>query len=589
MGGWSDLARAVKERTDIAALIGQRVQLRREGNSMVGLCPFHTEKSPSFNVIPDKGFYHCFGCGKHGDAIEWVMQRDGIEFKIAVLDMARECGLDPDQYLGGQVRPAQRSDTDTSILAIMAEAVRWTGTRLAGSPAMAALERRPGVDPAQAIEHFDIGYAPPDGGALVAHLRARGFSDDLMIAAGVASRSDDGRLYSFLRGRLTLPIRDTRGRPIALAGRTLDDEVKPKWLNTRESSVFRKGETLFNMDMARSHARGGLVVVEGYFDAMALALNGIRNVIATMGTSLTDSHLAAIKKYASRLVLAFDGDQAGLRACDKAIKMALPMGLDVRLYLLPMGEDPDTLVAKMGGEAMASAIQTCPDWTNHTLSRLMDGRNMRNLRDQAEVIRGFSAFAPHIATREEKWSLVNTLSHRIGMPREDVMDILRKAVVEVAREGAVIEAAVSDADGNDRPATIHPVIEEMVLAFISFGTDTQLATIPCSWWESLAGAWIIQSAIDAAETGDAMDPAAELAVRKIEARASRLGISPVPTAKLLAKLELGNIDAETKSAMSRIDEYRRSGDGAMAERLEGRVNDLMARRLALQKILRGGC
>jgi DNA primase len=591
LDAWRGLARAIKDRIDLVGLIGQRVALKKTGNAWVGLCPFHGEKTGSFNVIPDKGFYHCHGCGKHGDAIEWVMQRDGLPFAEVVLELAREAGIDPAFYLGAGAKAPVPSGSSESILAINKDMQAWLRGQLQGSPAEAYLANR-GFSTPEALERYGFGYVPRDARALIAHLRGKGHSEASLLQTGAFKMIEENVsrpfLASLLRDRVTLPIRDVRGRTIAFAGRVLEKDAKPKYMNTMESEVFKKSETLYGLDFARSHAKDGIKVVEGYFDVATLDHGGVKGVVAPMGTALTPAHVRIIKRYTPKAVLMFDGDDAGLRACDKAIKIALPMGLDVRLFLMPAGEDPDTLMGKLGPEEYLAQLAQAPDWTNHILSRLLANRDPRQAGDRAEIIRGFADYAPYLATKDDKWAFVNNLAHRLEMDRGDVMDILRQAVSKTDPEGGQAAPAPTGGGGGsyDRNA-IHPLVEEMVLAFLTVQPETPLEQVPVSWWERLPGAWILQGALDAKETDSDLDPKASMAIREIETKISRLGAAPTPMARLLGKLEVHYLEGETKTYTDAIEDAKRRGSRELMDKLEERVCGMVSRRNAVLRSMRG--
>jgi len=338
----------LRARTQLSALVGKGLKLERAGREWRACCPFHDEKTPSFYVNDDKGFYHCFGCSAHGDAIRWLTDRQGLPFIDAVKELAAAAGLDmpaPDPQAVARAERAQ------SLHDVMAGAQVWFAAQLdtdTGADARDYLHKR-GIDEA-AVARFGIGFAPDTRTGLRTALARYG--DAALLEAGLLIAVDDKPLYDRFRGRLMIPIRDVRGRAIAFGGRTLGDG-EPKYLNSPDTPLFDKGRTLYNIDHASKAARGAgrVIVVEGYLDVIALAGAGIDEVVAPLGTALTEAHLARCWRLADEPVLCFDGDNAGRKAAVRAALRALPLlepGKSLRFAALPAGMDPDDLVRTQG-------------------------------------------------------------------------------------------------------------------------------------------------------------------------------------------------------------------------------------------------
>ncbi|MDE2302590.1 MAG: DNA primase [Sphingomonadales bacterium] len=353
----------LRTRVSLSAVIGRTTRLTKAGHEFKACCPFHNEKSPSFTVNDAKGFYHCFGCGAHGDVIGWLCDQRGLSFIDAVRELAAEAGMElpaPDP------RIAKQAEAQAGLHEVMAAAQEWFVARLAapeGARARAYLATR-GFD-AHTIQRFGFGYAPEGRQALKAAL-AR-FPEALLVEAGlrIAAPPDSGSRepYDRFRDRLMLPIHDGRGRVIAFGGRILDAAKTdaPKYLNSPDTPLFDKGRTLFNLHRAGPAARraGRLVVVEGYMDAIALAAAGIEGCVAPLGTALTEQQLAMLWRLAEVPVLCFDGDAAGQRAALRAGQRALPLlapGHSLAFARLPAGLDPDDLVRRDGAQAMAAVL-----------------------------------------------------------------------------------------------------------------------------------------------------------------------------------------------------------------------------------------
>ena len=354
---WLDELRA---RTMLSALVGRTVKITKAGREFKGCCPFHNEKTPSFYVNDEKGFYHCFGCGAHGDAIRWMTDHRGLPFMDAVKELAEAAGLEvpaPDP------RAAERAERANSLHDVMAAAAAWFSEQLQGvkgGEARQYLQAR-GLKPAT-VAAFGLGYAPDSRGDLKAALSK--FGEDMLIEAGLLIKVDDKDSYDRFRGRLMIPIRDARGRVIAFGGRIIG-AGEPKYLNSPDTPLFDKGRTLFNLDRAGPANRktNRVIVVEGYMDVIALAQAGIEDAVAPLGTALTEHQIARLWRLSDAPVLCFDGDAAGQKAAVRAIGRALP-GLaparSLSFVTLPQGQDPDDLI-KSGGRAAMDALLDKPE------------------------------------------------------------------------------------------------------------------------------------------------------------------------------------------------------------------------------------
>jgi DNA primase len=363
----ADFLDELRARVGLAAVVGRRVKLTRAGRELKGCCPFHNEKTPSFYVNEDKGFYHCFGCGAHGDAIGFVMAQDGLSFIEAVKSLAAEAGL--------SVPERQREDPEAERRAglsdLLSAAADWYRAQLAavgGSAARAYLERRGVAPELQAL--FGLGFAPDARDALSKALAAKypTLEPDQLLDAGLAGQAEDRgqpsaeRRYDRFRGRLMFPIHDARGRTVGFGGRALGD-VEPKYLNSPEGPVFHKGRLLYNLHRAAPPARkaGRLLIVEGYMDVVGLAGAGIAEAVAPLGTALTEEQLALAWRLVPEPCLAFDGDGAGLRAAARAASRALPLvgaGRSLAFVTLPAGKDPDDLARSGGRPAIEALLQS---------------------------------------------------------------------------------------------------------------------------------------------------------------------------------------------------------------------------------------
>ncbi len=372
----------LRARTSLSALVGKSVKLTRAGREHKGCCPFHNEKTPSFYVNDDKGFYHCFGCSAHGDAIRWMTDQRGLPFIDAVKELAQAAGLDvpaPDK------RAAEKQERAKGLHEAMQAAADWFEAQLGGlegGAAIAALAKRGVSDKSR--RRFNLGYAPDTRGKLRAALRD--FGDAMLVEAGLLIHVEGKEPYDRFRGRLMIPIRDPRGRVIAFGGRVIG-EGEPKYLNSPDTPLFDKGRTLFNLDRAAPAARkaGRLIVVEGYLDVIALAQAGIEEAVAPLGTALTEAQLERLWRVHDRPILCLDGDSAGQKAAGRAATRALPLLAPARslaFVTLPEGQDPDDLVRARGRgaiDALLAEPQPLADrlWTNEVAAEPLDTPEQR--------------------------------------------------------------------------------------------------------------------------------------------------------------------------------------------------------------------
>ena len=347
----------LRARTTLSAVIAPSVKLTKAGREYKACCPFHQEKTPSFTVNDEKGFYHCFGCGAHGDAIRFMTDARGLPFMDAVKELAGKAGMDvPAQ----DAQSRERQEKSVGLYDVMAAAQRWFADQLAGIEGAAARDylAQRGIA-AAAIARFGIGFAPDSRGKLKAALAS--FGEDKLVETGMLIRPDDDKAtYDRFRGRLMIPIRDPRGRVIAFGGRILGPR-EPKYLNSPETPLFDKGRTLYNLDLASpaSRAAGRVIVVEGYMDVIGLDRAGVSEVVAPNGTAVTEAQLERMWRLEPAPILCFDGDAAGQKASIRAAQRALPHlapEKTLRFVALPAGQDPDDVVRDGGRPAIEALL-----------------------------------------------------------------------------------------------------------------------------------------------------------------------------------------------------------------------------------------
>ena len=385
----------IRSRLPLSDVVGRRVSWdARKSNPAKGdhwaCCPFHEEKSPSFHVDDRRGFYHCFGCGASGDHVTFLRERENMGFMEAVEALAAEAGLEMPRR---DPAAAARAEKSRGLAAVMEEAAKFYRAQLRGAAGRAAASYLRGRGVAEeTVSRFELGYAPSGRRVLFEALTARGIPAAQVIEAGLAARPEDGGApFDRFRDRVMFPIRDAQGRCVAFGGRALSPEARAKYLNSPETPLFDKSRTLYNIGPGRAAAAkaGGLIVVEGYMDAVALAQAGIENVVANLGTALTEHHLRLLWRCAEEPVIALDGDAAGRRAAARVAEMALPLlepGRSLRVALLPEGLDPDDLARREGAEGVRAVIAaaeplTAVLWRRETEGRVFDSADRRAALD----------------------------------------------------------------------------------------------------------------------------------------------------------------------------------------------------------------
>jgi DNA primase len=353
-----EIIQKVRDHVDVVELVGRSVSLKRAGRSYKGLCPFHDEKTPSFNVNPDRQSFYCFGCHEGGDAFAFLMKSENLTFIEAVRSLAKDCGIEVPESGGrgpGSGLSEKLYETNAAMLALYQRELEKPGC-----PGAAYLRER-GFD-AELCRRFKIGFAPEAWDTAVSELRRLSIPAEIGEKAGLLARRQSGGHYDRLRGRVIFPIEDVRGRVIGFGGRAIAKEQEPKYLNTPETPVFHKREALYGFPAANEPIRrsGRAIVVEGYFDQIALCRAGLGEALATCGTSLTPDHARGLRRRTQSVVLLFDGDAAGERAMLRAMEVLLPSGLRVRAAMLPAGQDPDDLLESAGADALRRLVDEAP-------------------------------------------------------------------------------------------------------------------------------------------------------------------------------------------------------------------------------------
>ncbi|WKZ56778.1 MAG: DNA primase [Bdellovibrionota bacterium] len=427
---------AIKDRVSLLEVVGELVQLKRQGTNHMGLCPFHGEKSPSFSVREDAKFYHCFGCGASGNVITFVMQTRGLSFVDAVEDLAQRAGI-PVEHIGGAKTPAARRDIRPTLLRVNAMAQEYFLRSLQRAAPVVTEYVQSRRLSKESMQTFGVGFAPLERRGLLEYLKGKGCSEELVITAGLARRSQQGEVIDTFRGRLMFPIWVDRKRIAAFGGRMIpalfenrEDYKIPKYINSPETPLYQKNRVFFGGPQAIDDIRREkhVYMVEGYLDVIAMHQAGVRNVLAACGTALTPRHVKRLSHLAHRVTVLFDGDQAGMNAAGRAFELFLNSGIDSDAIFLPSGHDPDSYAAAQT-EGLARSLAELPRIS------LFDCY-LRRLLDQEGVPSGAAAKG-RLATmvREvllkvsnpvEQHAYIEKAALRLGIPVTELESLVRQ-------------------------------------------------------------------------------------------------------------------------------------------------------------------
>ena len=421
----------LRNRVTLSEIIGRKIRVTRAGREFKACCPFHGEKTPSFTINDQKQFYHCFGCGAHGDAIGFLMQHDNLSFIDAIEVLAAEAGMQVPKQSPQEVKKAQRQK---DLFALMEEATQFFQQMLFEPFNRDALNyiRDRGLDD-EVLSTYRVGYAPDDGQALRKYLLAKGYPDAEMKEAGLTKDSSrGGDPYTFFRGRIMFPVPDRRGRVVAFGGRILPDHLRPpdrgsftppKYINSTETPLFHKGRMLYGEPHARMAASNGedLVVVEGYMDAIACARAGFKGALAPMGTALTEEQVLSLWKMIPSdtkvPILCFDGDSAGRKAAVRVCERIMPLlepGRSVRFAFLPEGEDPDTLIRKSGAAALRHILDRAIPLVDFLWQTATSSGDYKTPESQAGLKKSLMDLVSRVADRDVQSLYRQQLNNRFS-------------------------------------------------------------------------------------------------------------------------------------------------------------------------------
>lgn len=469
----------LQERIDIEDVISSYVNLKRRGKTLVGLCPFHNEKTPSFTVYPESRSFYCFGCGAGGDVISFVRRMDNLDYVEAVKSLAQAAGMSmpEDGYDDTMAKRRMR------LLAANREAARFFNACLNASENRFALDYflKRGLTPST-IRHFGLGYAPDSWHALTEHLHSKGFTYEEMVLANLVRRSDKNgksNYYDNFRNRVMFPIIDLRGNVIAFGGRVMDDS-KPKYINTSDTPVYKKSNGVFALNFAKNANENKLLLVEGYMDVIALHQAGFTNAIACLGTAFTSEQANLLSRYAEEIIICYDNDGAGREATQRALGVLGKTGLKLRVVTMSGGKDADEIIRTYGKERFAELLGTA---ANKTEYRLLQEKEKYNINTDDGKLRFLTAAAAVLAQcGAVECDIYSTrLSNELGVSKDSINAQIRSAKMKQRRNDeakkkreseAFIERSFSDKNNPQRAANIRAArAEETLIASLVRNPD----------------------------------------------------------------------------------------------------------------------
>ncbi|MFH1178178.1 MAG: DNA primase [bacterium] len=470
----TDTVAQIKERLTIQDIVAPYVKLTRAGKSLVGLCPFHKEKTPSFHVSSERGTWHCFGCGLGGDGFSFIEKIEGVDFKGALKILAEKAGVRIEYSNEGR----EHSERRDQIREAMSRASEWYSEKLTGSPAEKYAKQRGLTN--ETIIDWRLGYAPDTWRNLLEALIAEGFTIQELLGAGLVKESDGkkGTFYDRFRNRLMFPIRDVAGRVVAFTGRTLSTNDEAKYLNSPETELFHKSDFLFGMDRAKDaiRTRGFTMLVEGQIDVLLAQQIGFGNAVALSGTALSDKHLSLMKRYSENLMLVLDSDTAGLSATAKLAELALRQGLRVKAVKLPSEKDPADLINEdisTGGKKFSKCISSAKSIVDFFLVALTekDSDHHRLISAAERIVIPLINAMPSPMEREH---FIQVTARTLGLSNEAVRESLARLPKQDSSAGG---GSASGGQGRtlSTKRSARELREEIILAILHFYQNTPLA------------------------------------------------------------------------------------------------------------------
>ena len=589
----SGITAEIKSKLPVLDVVGETVTLKRAGTVHKGLCPFHAEKTPSFIVTPDRETWHCFGCGEHGDIFTFVMRRDGLDFREALERLAERAGVELSERTAREDRLRKRlRDALESAISFYRQVLLEAHQ---AERARSYLAERGFSE--ETLERFGIGYALNNWEALTKRLRAKGYTDQELMGAGLASPSTRGGVYDRFRGRIIIPIRDASGRPIGLGGRIMPGAEGPKYLNSPATTLFDKSRTLYGIDLAKAAIRREklAVIVEGYTDVMAAHQAGFANVVASLGTALTAGQVELANRYADGVALAYDVDLAGEAATQRGLLEELgPVVSKVRVIRIPSGKDPDEFI-RTDPEGWRAAVAEAEELLPYFMQRAAGEVDMRQAQGRSAYTRRMLDLLRRIPDRVEQDSYVPQLSRLAGIDERILRD-------ELARGPRPMPVRPSG-DGEDRAEgagpRLSPLEEEVLtLLLLNPGLAVELPAdepLPLrdQVAQALGDAW--RTAVREAPARPeleafvaTLDPASADLARSLLASVRARGRRPDSETDRealrvsLLRLRVGQVEEQLRDLQALIQDARDDREATEVERLERRIHQLHREREQLK-------
>lgn len=473
---WID---SVRERSDIVELIGSYVTLRRAGSNYTGLCPFHSERTPSFTVFPDTQSFFCFGCEAGGDAFTFVMRSENLEYPEAVEFLAKRAGIQiPETH--------EDSDQPRGISRARAYELNRAAARFyrdclfdpaIGEAGMNYLRDTRGLDTA-VIRHFGLGYAPNEFGVLLPHLKSLGFTEEEMRQCFLCGRSQSGRYYDYFRGRVMFPVINTAGEVVAFSGRDVTGTSKAKYLNSSDTPVFQKRKNLFALNFAKAHCAEQMILCEGNMDVVSMHAAGFENAVASLGTALTDEQARIMARYTKQVIIAYDGDSAGQRAAGRAMDIFARVGLDVRVLRIADAKDPDEYIRKFGTDAFARLLKGSSTGFSYRLDGVLNRYNIKEPEDRIKAAAELCGMVARVWSSAEREVYLQAVSERLGLPIDSLRRDVERAQARIQRDRHQSEARAArmsalalddrvnpEAAGNIRAAAAEDTVLGLMLLY----------------------------------------------------------------------------------------------------------------------------
>ncbi|MBI3584131.1 MAG: DNA primase [Nitrospinae bacterium] len=448
MGGYipDELVEEIRARSDIVEVISDRVLLKKSGVNYKGLCPFHSEKTPSFTVSPAKQIFHCFGCNEGGNVYQFVMKIENLSFPDSVLLLARRYGINIAEQKVKGVNSSQKN-TLYEVNAMAAEFfLRQLSELPQGKTAREYLRKR-GINE-DIIESFKIGYASTSWDGIHQFLKKKGISADIQNSAGLVKERENGGGYvDRFRERVIFTISDSEGRIVGFGGRVLNDtDSRPKYLNSPETLVYKKGNILYGLHITKDSIRKSkeAFLVEGYFDLITAYQHGVKNIIATSGTALTEDHARLLRRYTETVTLVFDGDEAGRNASNRGGMVLLNGGVKVKVIPLPQGNDPDSFIREKSGEGFLNIARESKTFMEYIINKEAAGSDLKSIDGRVKCINAVIPFLSLMNNSVEKSMYISSLAEKTGVSEKAIMDEMNKnKVKDKAKDKAKVKEALT--------------------------------------------------------------------------------------------------------------------------------------------------